>query len=324
MSVIPQHLWLLPRRWRASALGPAAASRPGFTLVELLVVTAILGSLIAIIFPAVQAAREAARRQGCSDHLKQLSLAVAEYEAAERQFPAGRVGCDDTADVPVCPPGLSPERKTAASGFVTLLPYLEQQPLHAQLAVDQGGLWNRNIDDLGWFANPRKAAGVAQRLPLLVCPSDEAEAISDVYAPVLAATGSYAFVQGTKGPAAPRPKAKYDNDGMFVYVTPRRAGEISDGLSRTMLIGEVIMAHTWESSNTWTYARLNADCLRTTEYILNTQPGQGTSYERQNGAFGSNHPQGGFFAFADGHVEFLADQIDHGLYRAMSTIAGEE
>jgi prepilin-type N-terminal cleavage/methylation domain-containing protein len=324
MATTPMHRQFSHQRRRELALEQAPANRRGFTLVELLVVTAILGSLVAIILPAVQAAREAARRQICSDHLKQLALAVAEYETAVRQFPAGRVGCDDTIDVAVCPPGLPPERKTAASGFVTLLPYLEQQPLYAQLAVDEGGLWNRNIDDLGWYASPQKAAGVAQRPPLFVCPSDDAEAISDVYAPVLAATGSYVFIQGTKGPGAPRPTAKYDNDGMFLYVTQRRASEISDGLSRTLLLGEVVMAHTWESSNTWTYARLNADSLRTTEYALNTQPGHGYSYERQNGAMGSNHPQGALFAFADGHIEFVEDQIDLGLYRATSTIAGGE
>jgi prepilin-type N-terminal cleavage/methylation domain-containing protein/prepilin-type processing-associated H-X9-DG protein len=312
------------RRRRATSRLAAPQARRGFTLVELLVVMAILGSLVAIVLPAVQSAREAARRQICSDHLKQLALSVAEYESAVQQFPAGRVGCDDTADVPVCPPGLPPERKTAASGFVTLLPYLEQQPLFAQLNVAQGGLWNRNIDDLGWFANPQKATGVMQRPPLFVCPSDDSEAISDVYAPVLAATGSYVFIQGTKGPGSPRHIAKYANDGMFLYVTQRRGNEVTDGLSHTLLLGEVVMAHTWESSNTWTYARLNADCLRTTEYAINTQPGLGSSYERQNGAMGSDHPGGALFAFADGHIELLEDQIGLGLYRAMSTIAGEE
>ena len=305
-------------------LAPAGFVLRGFTLVELLVVTAILGSLVAIILPAVQAAREAARRQICSDHLKQLALAVSAYESADRQFPAGRVGCDDTTDIAVCPPGLPVDRKTAASGFVTLLPYLEQQPLYAQLNVAQGGLWNRNIDDLGWFSDPQKAAGVTQRPPIFVCPSDDSEPISDVYAPVLAATGNYVFVQGTKGPGTPRPVAKYDNDGMFLYVRQRRAKEVSDGLSRTLLLGEAVFAHTWESSNTWTYARFNADSLRTTEYALNTPPGHGGSYERQNGAMGSSHPRGALFSFADGHIEFLDDEIDLPLYRALSTIAGDD
>ncbi|BBO32861.1 DUF1559 domain-containing protein [Lacipirellula parvula] len=301
-----------------------ACVRQAFTLVELLVVTAIVGSLVAIVMPAIQAAREAARRQLCGDHLRQLALATAQYEAQIRHFPAGRVGCDDTTGVSACPPGLPVARKTAASGFVTLLPYLEQEPLYAQLNVSQGGLWNRNIDDLGWFSSPEKAEGVMQRPPIFVCPSDDSAAVSEVYAPVLAATGSYCFVQGTKGPAAPRAVAKYENDGMFLYVIPRRASEVADGLSRTMLLGEVLMSDVWESSNTWTYARLNADCLRTTEYAINTPPGHGDSYERQNGAMGSYHPNGALFAFADGHVEFLEEQIAPELYRAMSTVASDE
>ncbi len=320
----------------------AAARRPdspasAFTLVELLIVIAIIGVLIALMLPAIQAAREAARRDACINNQKQLADALLNYESAHGHFPAGRVGCDDVGDanppavpsIAACPPGLPPEKKSAASGFVTILPQLEQQALFDQLGVDRGGLWNRNIDDLAWwYGNPAKADGILQRPAVFVCPSDNSDAVSIQYKPALAATGSYAFVQGTLGsrtyPPYTKNHTKYLNDGLFLYVTVRAVREVTDGLSRTLMIGEVMHSDSWESSNTWTYARVNSDCLRSTDFPLNTPPGSGTNYERQDGSFGSEHPGGAAFAFADGHVEFFHDDLDPAAYRALSTIAGEE
>jgi prepilin-type N-terminal cleavage/methylation domain-containing protein/prepilin-type processing-associated H-X9-DG protein len=317
----------------------ARRGRRGFTLVELLVVIAVLGILFALLLPAIEAAREAARRSSCTNNLAQISRAVLNYESGERNFPPGRIGCDDTSDIPACPPGLPAEKKTAASGFVSILPQLELAGLYDLLDVEHGGLWNRNVDDLGWYSVPGKARGVRQRPEVFVCPSDLSEPLTEFYAPVIAATGSYAFVQGTMGPArsngaaspgyqmerSAKVVAKYENDGLFRYVMRRRAGEVVDGLSNTMMAGEVIFAHDYSSINTWTYARLNADSLRTTANPLNTPPGEGEYRDgQQNGAFASEHPGGGVFAFADGHTEFIEESIEPWTYRALSTIAGEE
>lgn len=302
-------------------------SSRGFTLLELLVVISIIGVLVGLLLPAIQSAREAARREGCSNNLKQLGLAIHSYESSHRKFPPGRVGCDDTGDqmpIAACPPGLSAERKTAASGFVELLPQLEMQPLYDRLGIEAGGLWNRNVDDLNWYADESKSLAIKVQPSFHHCPSDASALLSDVYAPVLAATGSYAFVQGTQGPGKPPEQVKYDNDGPFLYVTARKPSQVTDGLSQTMFVGEVTLADTWESSNTWTYALSNADCLRTTSNRLNTTPGDGYVYYRQNGAFGSQHPEGAIFTFGDGHVEFLSDAIEKETYRALSTIDGRE
>jgi hypothetical protein len=275
----------------------------------------------------VQAAREAARRAQCMGHLAQTAQAISNYETAIGRFPAGRVGCDGTSDIPMCPDGMPADKYTAASAFVTILPYMEQQRLYDQLGVERGGLWNRNVDDLdSWYHDPSKANGIVQRIPLYVCPSDHSQPVSDVY-PIAAATGSYALVQGTKGPGPPyvkRAEAKYDNDGLFMYVVRRRGSEVTDGKTGTLMVGEVIMADTWESSNTWTYARLNCDSLRTTQYALNTPPGAGAHYELQNGAFASQHPGIGLFAYADGHVDAVRDDIELSVYRAMSTVANDD
>ena len=298
-----------------------------FTLVELLVVLAIIGVLIALLLPAVQAARESSRRVTCINRQKQISLAILNYEHTQSVFPPGRIGCDDTGDthtILACPPGLSAEKKTGASGFVEILPQLEQQPLYDRIDVHEGGLWNRNVDDLAWYSDLAKCKGIKERLEIMVCPSEDAEPISNVYEPVKAATSSYAFVQGSLGPGSSLPVAKYENNGLFLYVTKRRAKQVTDGLSNTIMLGEVVFSDQWESSNTWSYALVHADCLRTTENALNTIPGAGTTIMRQNGAFASRHPGGANFSLADGSIQFLRDSVDTKIYRAISTIQGEE
>lgn len=299
--------------------------RHGFTLVELLVVIAIIGTLVALLLPAVQSAREAARRTTCVSRMRQSALGILEYEAATHFFPPGRTGCDDTGDLmdhPICPPGLPATKKTAASGFVEILPYIEYHDLYDDLDIGEGGLWNRNVDDLGWYRDRSKCKGVKVHIEILHCPSDPSRAISDVYEPVKAATSSYALMQGSLGPDSPLHISKFENDGMFLYVVRRKPAQVTDGLSKTMMIGEVVLSDAWESSNTWSYALVNADCLRTTRNPLNTQPGAGVVLERQNGAFGSYHPGGGNFCFADGHVEFVADSIEQRVYEAKSSIRG--
>lgn len=301
--------------------------RLAFTLVELLVVVAVIGLLVALLLPAVQSAREAARRSTCASRMRQSALGILEYQAATHYFPPGRTGCDDTGDEMlhgICPAGLLPSQKTAASGFVEILPYIEHHDLYNDLDIGHGGLWNRNVDDLGWYKDPAKCKGIKQHIDILHCPSDPSREISDVYDPVKAATASYALVQGTLGPDSPIHIAKFENDGLFLYVVRRKPAQVTDGLSKTTMVGEVVLSDSWESSNTWSYALVNSDCLRTTRNALNTQPGAGIVLERQNGAFGSYHSGGANFAFADGHVEFIDEAIESRIYRAQSTIRGED
>lgn len=289
-------------------------------------VIAILATLIALLLPAIQSAREAARRAVCSSRLKETGLAMLHYESLSGVFPAGRLGCDDAGDsanIDVCPPGLPSERKTGASGFIEILPQLEQQPLYDRLHVQEGGLWNRNVDDLSWYSDPGKCRGVKESVEVFICPSEDSARLSDVYAPVAAATSSFALVQGSQGPGASLNTAKYDNDGMFLYVARRRSRQVADGLSKTFMVGEVVLSDTWESSNTWSYALVHADCLRTTANPLNTQPGAGATLARQNGAFASQHPGGAQFCFADGHVEFFGEDVALPIYQAASTINGD-
>ncbi len=305
-----------------------SATRNAFTLVELLVVIAIIGVLIGMLLPAVQSVREAARRVTCMNNMRQIGLAVLNYESANMKLPPGRVGCDDIGEqmsVSQCHAGLTSEEKNGASGFVSILPQLELNNLSQQLDLENGGLWNRDVDDLEWWQNfPRKRSGVQEFLPVYWCPSENGKKESDVYRPIIAAASSYAFSSGSLGPDNPVHVTKYKNDGAFFYHTQIRLADIRDGLSNTFLAGEVVRPDTHESSNVWSYAIANSDCLRTTTNPLNTVPGDGIVVELRNGAFASSHPGGANFAYGDGHVSFIYEAIEMPAYQALSTINNGE
>jgi prepilin-type processing-associated H-X9-DG protein len=108
----------------------------------------------------------------------------------------------------------------------------------------------------------------------------------------------------------------------------KTARQVTDGLSHTFFAGETIGNDQEPSLNRWMIGSRLLDSMRTTDYPLNTQPGQGLYLNAYgyiaNGAFASNHPQGGNFAFGDGHVLFINENIDQPTYRGLSTIAGGE
>ena len=301
--------------------------RLGFTLVELLVVIAIIGTLLALLLPAVQAAREAARNGECRNKLRQLALATANYETQKRRYPPGRQGCATNTLAPpppeLCNKLAADNRLNGASAFVFLLPFLEQQAMFDILEPVPGGLWNDNLNELDWYqmASPTKLEALQTRTDILACPSAESPVLSDIYAPTIVATGDYAMSQGTLGPDAVLLDAIYHNDGMFMYARTRRASEIEDGMSHTFLVGEVTFAETWPSSNVWTYGRNLADSLRTTRNPINQPPRTGVIRDGRNGAFGSWHSGGANFAYGDGHVTFVAEDVDPEVYNAAAAIA---
>ena len=126
--------------------------RCGFTLVELLVVIAIIGILIALLLPAVQAAREAARRLQCTNNLKQIGLAMHGYHDGLRSFPIG-----------------SPRAADGFSWHAAILPFLEQKPLYDQLAPT------------GVIPPPTEGTAIMTQLNVYRCPSDSGEAFNEHY-----------------------------------------------------------------------------------------------------------------------------------------------
>lgn len=322
------------------AIGKRRCSCPtlhGFTLVELLVVIAIIGVLVALLLPAVQAARAAARRTQCLNNLKQVGLAFQTYHTANRAFPAGRRGCDGY-NAGICE-NVDCTERSRSSGFVSILPMLDQQALWELFAPlsdgtvepDTTGSWD-SAPCAGWRTDSRKL-GMETRPAMFLCPEDPALLIygedQPGFHPVFStrwATGSYALMQGTLGPSAlDWIEMKYENDGVFYYKRSHSSKDITDGLSQTLFVGETINGHSSNSINRWATAARFEDALRSAENPPNTFPGQGVvSVNDHNGAFQSYHTGGTHFAFGDGHTIFMNENIDLLTYWAMATRAGEE
>lgn len=317
--------------FKSSILTGGTRRRGGFTLVELLVVIAIIGILIALLLPAVQAAREAARRMQCSSNMKQIGLAFVNYEAAIGSYPPGRMSCDRTPSG-ICF-GLASYQRPGTSGFVMLLPFLEQQQIYDMFApFENGAIFPADMGDgtiTGW-RTPLVEAGMASRPSVFVCPSDIAETHYNYNGEGDLATSSYAMCQGRYGPEfLISKKVKYENDGVFVYRAFFKNRDISDGLSHTIFAGEGSRGDKIETRNRWTRAGRHLDGLRTTNNPINMPVGEGHIYTGSfsfsvNGAFRSEHPGGAMFAFGDGHVDFLVEEIDMRTYQALSTRATGE
>ncbi len=342
-----------------SSLRPCKPVARGFTLVELLVVIAIIGVLVALLLPAVQAARESARRLQCVNNQKQIGLALHNYESSNGHFPAGRHGCDGAVLVtyrtgdPVEGCELNPTiKRSQMSAFVKLLPYLELQSLYdvLDLSRENGILWpvgngtdEKTIDYASW-TTPQIRQALNNRPPALVCPSADSEPTTELqvfqdfdYVP---ATSDYAMCSGHRGPSWDRGylPVKADNSGIFFYIREIEIREIEDGTANTFFGGEVQDSHTIDSSNIWSRAWRHLDGMRTTDNAVNTPAGPEYDeiYPRERdrippdrpyfamGAFGSRHPGGANFVYADGRVEFITDAVDLETYIKFGTRASQE
>ena len=334
----------------------------GFTLVELLVVIAIIGVLVALLLPAVQAAREAARRTQCVNNEKQIALAFLNYECARKRFPAGRHGCDGAKndDVEGCEPDPKIKR-SAMSAFVKILPYLEQEALYNILTSGRddgyltGGheiIWpalenSENTVPYTEWATTELQRALNTRPDGFVCPSadsmPESESLHFETADFKPATGDYVLNMGHRGhPTFNRDflPVKADNSGIFFYIREIRLREVEDGASNTFFAGETTESHTIDSSNIWSRSERFLDTMRNTDNAINFPSGPDFRVVYQPflhpkkeapdrryyaaGAFGSRHPGGANFCFADGHVDFLTDDIDLILYQEQSTRAQQE
>jgi prepilin-type processing-associated H-X9-DG protein len=274
-------------------------------LVELLVVIAIIGILVALLLPAIQAAREAARRAQCTNQEKQFGLALLTFHDTQREFPAGRRGCDGNTThdfdldgaaepIPECnnqPSDVNGQNmgQSGISAFARILPYLEEQALFDQLHVDDVASWYPNATYQWYFSPPEVGQAIERRPEVFRCPSDSelpqlAEYNHDLPIGrggiVNAAPGSYVLNMGTLGPPSPSgPTAttagqaeKFNNTGIFFYAKRLKLSQIPDGVSKTFFVGESINGHLAESSSIWTNGN-RCNLLRSTANPVNTAAG---------------------------------------------------
>ena len=306
----------------------------GFTLVELLVVITIIGILIALLLPAVQSAREAAKRIQCSNNLKQMGLAVHNYAGVwNGTFPVGARGYYRHAL------------------FSLMLPYLEQGAVYDLLDIN-----GMSYDDLS--LPPDTARNHRQQLtviPCYICPSwpykpsytvEEVASVGTAYAGGLTLYGGVAGAFPTEPPLAGTSAGWGDipQNGMFGPNFWRRMDDVRDGLSNTLAIGE--FAHIdmkgGDFSNppgnvrAWLLGSVNTDGLNSTTDIamyhtkvvtlpINAKVDRvADSIYFNHLPFTSCHPGGANFLAGDGSVVFLSEGIQFLLFQQLSTVARAE
>jgi prepilin-type N-terminal cleavage/methylation domain-containing protein/prepilin-type processing-associated H-X9-DG protein len=270
----------MPRLF-VSHLFPSRRARRAFTLVELLVVIAIIGVLVALLLPAVQAAREAARRVSCANNITQLGLAVHNFEFHYEHMPAGVIN----------PEG--PIRNEAegihVSWIVQILPYLEQQPLSRRFDSTAGAYAEKNA--------PVRAA----RISVLNCPSDGTPTNNE--AGTIARSGYAGCHHDTEAPI------DKDNHGLLYLNSKTRFAQIHDGSSMTLLLGEALSGPDslgWVSGTRATLR--NTGAIEVPDPTLRASPPTAEKKPSATyvGGFGSYHPGGINAGFADGSTRFIS------------------
>jgi prepilin-type N-terminal cleavage/methylation domain-containing protein len=275
---------------RLPAAAGNAAQPAGFSLVELLAVVAILGTLVSLSLPAVQGARESARRAACSNNLRQMGVALLNYESARRWFPPGSDAYS--------------RRDHAWSSFI--LPYLEETQTADR--IDYTRPWN----------DPQGNATIADlTIPTYVCPSGiKAFEGKQDYGGVMGS--AVRLAEGERLPPG------FERGGVLFATSedwrrPCRAAEVRDGLSRTLLVSEGVDRGTegLDGDTRIGNARwaCGTNCFLLSSPVLNTPDVD---------AFRSHHLGGVHGLFGDGRVVFLADETGPEVLIAICTKAGGE
>jgi prepilin-type N-terminal cleavage/methylation domain-containing protein/prepilin-type processing-associated H-X9-DG protein len=318
----------------------------GFTLVELLVVIAIIGVLVSLLLPAVQSAREASRRSKCQNSLKQLGLALHNFENANSRFPPGGKSygwCTHT------PPDYS--RDTQAfnlNGLVLLLPYIEQQGLYQK--------YNPNAASQSYLINGAPAAGdpisggnaeiAALNVAIFRCPADNYDPLLptaehytiDTRSPLRGVKTNYDFsVQYWEWRCNAWMKTPQDVRRMFGENSNLRLAEVTDGTSNTIAMGETTLQCANGTTPAWAYrgwVQIGVDPspafhggginVWMSNWTNPPDPAR-TQYPKVGrvGSWswpGSLHPTGCNFLYGDGSVRFTAENTARSTMNQLAAI----
>lgn len=307
--------------------------RVGFTLVELLVVIAIIGVMVGLLLPAVQAAREAARRMSCSNNLKQLGLALHNYHDTHNLFPLGVLQSNLGSE-------FAYPRLTWA---IHIYPYLEQQATYDQFDFETH-VGNGRIMDLPQNAGARDAPA-AQIVSTMQCPTDARGASVQSSSNGFHARGNYAVFFGNLNKGATRTLSVDHQPAAFGY-RPVSFAHVLDGTSNTMAFGEMLREAREDGNFRGTYWRdfpgaawiftLNTpnspvpDNIRTTQCPTSANQPQlnlpcvPVNGSNESAASRSRHPGGVQVGLCDGSVRFVGETIGLDVWRAMGSIEGGE
>jgi len=326
-------------------------TRRGITLIEALVVVALVGLLASMILPAVQQARETGRRTSCANNFHQLGLALANHETSQRAFPIG----SESRQWPENPG--HPYQFFRWSALAHLTPFFENT------SILQGLDLSVPLYGTGFQVMPQNQAIVSLVVPMFLCPSDRGVRVADGFGPT-----NYAACSGSGANGG----TPFDTDGICYINSRTRSAQVTDGLSKTVLMSESILgdgpeafsdrslvdsvatyafifsvpltqtrcdrASSWNYTNRRGFSWANGE-YRTGLYNHARVPNSvlidcigvdmSSDVTRQYAAYGwraarSRHPGGVNVLMADGSGQFVGDTVDLAVWQAVSTRAGGE
>jgi prepilin-type N-terminal cleavage/methylation domain-containing protein/prepilin-type processing-associated H-X9-DG protein len=334
----------------------------GFTLVELLVVIAIIGVLVALLLPAVQAAREAARRSQCSNNLKQIGLAVLNSADTNKHLPLSIYRYPENRLCPkkpsttyeyLQPVGGREDVKNGGPGsiakgwIIDILPQMEQQAIYQRL-------WDQMKMDKKFWANSGLGLGhlslrdvISTQYPFLTCPSDNStkpssdlwywEGVTTGVTNYKGCIGDHGMSDGnsiyTTIPAnfgsLPDCHNTAETNGLFgrnSYNNPITLEMITDGQSNTLMVGENVISQDYHSAAFFSDGDFATAGIPLNTFIegLDVQQMKNPPNWIPGRGFKSMHPGGSQFAMADGSTRYVSEGVDGVAYRAAATRAGEE